>query len=65
MLQVHGVHGNKMSIIRPVCNASCRAASRACDSFKRMLQMLHVAAVAVVAADDAALKEIASTRFEL
>lgn len=60
MLQVHGVHGNKMSIIRPVCNAS-----RACDSFKRMLQILHVAAVAVVAADDAALKEIASARFEL
>lgn len=42
-----------------------RAASRACDSFKRMLQMLHVAADAVVAADDAALKEIASARFEL
>lgn len=28
MLQVHGVHGNKMSIIRPVCNASCRVAAR-------------------------------------
>lgn len=28
MLQVHGVHGNKMSIIRPVCNASRRVSPR-------------------------------------